>query len=364
MREHRNNGREITEGGSGGLTIHTESIPRGSSVLTETFYNESVPGEPVHSGGSVRHLERLPKRFSIPIKPDRDGYLGRECPVKECRGYFKITPGTGLTGPIPCHCPYCGHLAEMSKFTTKAQVEYAKSLVIRQVTDAFHADLKSMEFDHRPRGTFGIGISMKVTRNGPHPIHHYREKQLETEVVCDDCTLRFAIYGVFGWCPDCGSHNSVQILGKNLELAKKELALAQSVDKDLSEHLIGDALENIVSAFDGFGREVCQRKGAEIRFQNLGGARKRVQEVFGFDFAGGLSATEWDTACRVFQKRHLLAHKMGVIDEDYVQKSSDPGAIVGRKVRVTAEEVATALAIIESLGKALYAGVLKTACHE
>jgi hypothetical protein len=66
-------------------------------------------------------------------------------------------------------------------------------------------------------------------------------------------------------------------------------------------------------------------------------------------------------ACRVFQKRHLLAHKVGVIDEDYIQKANDPGAILGRKVRVTANEVAAATAIIERLGKALYAGVLKTA---
>lgn len=309
----------------------------------------------------MRHLESLPNRFSISIKPDKDGYLGRECPVKTCKGYFKITPGTGLKGRIPCHCPYCGHSGEMSDFTTKAQIEYAKSVVIRQVTDALHEDLKDMEFNHPPRGAFGIGISMKVTRDGPHPIRDYREKQLETEVICDKCTLRYAIFGVFGWCPDCGAHNSAQILGKNLELAKKELTLAQSVEKDLAEHLIGDALENVVSAFDGFGREVCERKGAEIRFQSLGGARKRVLEMFGFDFADSLPAADWETACRVFQKRHLLAHKMSVIDEDYIQKGNDPGAILGRKVRVTADEVAAAIAIIEALGKALYAGVLKTA---
>ena len=309
----------------------------------------------------MRHLESLPNRFNISIKPDKDGYLGRECPVKTCKGYFKTTPGTGLKGRIPCHCPYCGHSGEMSDFTTKAQIEYAKSMVIRQVTDALHADLKDMEFNHPPRGAFGIGISMKVTRDGPHPIRYYTEKELETEVVCDKCTLRYAIFGVFGWCPDCAAHNSRQILGKNLELAKKELALAQSVEKDLAEHLIGDALENVVSAFDGFGREVCERKGAEIRFQSLGGACKRVQEVFGFDIADSLPAADWVTACRVFQKRHLLAHTMGVIDEDYIQKADDTGAILGRKVRVTADEVAAAIAIIETLGKALYARVLKTA---
>ena len=124
----------------------------------------------------MRHLESLPNRFNISIKPDKDGYLGRECPIKACKGYFKITPGTGLKGRVPCHCPYCGHSAKMSDFTTKAQIEYAKSVVIRQVTDAIHEDLKDMEFDHPPRGAFGIGISMKVTRDGPHPIRHYREK--------------------------------------------------------------------------------------------------------------------------------------------------------------------------------------------
>lgn len=123
---------------------------------------------------------------------------------------------------------------------------------------------------------FGIGISMKLQPSSPLPIRHYREKQLETEVVCDNCTLRYAIYGVFGWCPDCGVHNSLQILTKNLELARKELTLAQSADAELSNHLIGDALENVVSAFDGFGREICSRKGADIRFQNITGARRRV----------------------------------------------------------------------------------------
>ena len=41
----------------------------------------------------MRHLESLPNRFNIPIKPDKGGYLGRECPIKACKGYFKITLG-------------------------------------------------------------------------------------------------------------------------------------------------------------------------------------------------------------------------------------------------------------------------------
>jgi hypothetical protein len=303
-------------------------------------------------------LERLGNQISIPISPDEEGYVGRECPVETCLGYFKITPGTGLKGPAPCHCPYCGHSGDQRTFFTPEQIEYAKSVAIRRFLDAVHQDFKALEFDHKPQGIFGIWISMKVTHSAPHPIRYYREKQLETKVVCDKCTLKFAIYGVFGWCPDCGTHNSLQILSKNLELAKKELALAVTVDADLAEHLVGDALENVVSAFDGFAREICSQKSADIRFQNLIGASRRVQEAFGFDFADELNADSWRDICRIFQKRHLLAHKMGVIDAEYVQKANDPGAVVGRRIRVAQDEVSLAISLVETLGQRLFKGLL------
>lgn len=307
---------------------------------------------------STSNLDNLGKQFSIPITPDDDGYIGRECPVEDCLGYFKITPGTGVKGPAPCFCPYCGHKGGSNTFFTQEQIEYAKSVVLRKVTDAIHKDLKSLEFEHKPQGLFGIGLSLKVQRSAPLPIRYYREKELETAITCDSCTLRYAIYGVFGWCPDCGVHNSLQILVKNLELARKELTLAVTAEPDLANHLIGDALENAVSAFDGFGRELCQRKSIEVRFQNLTAARRRVQDAFGFDFADALRPDEWDAARRAFQKRHLLAHKMGVIDDDYIQKANDPGAVLGRRIALSQEEVEGSISIVGALGRRLFSGVL------
>lgn len=309
----------------------------------------------------TRNLERLGNQISVPIKADDDGYVGRECPEETCLGYFKITFGTGLKGPAPCHCPYCGHTDDQNKFWTQEQLEYAQSVVIRQVTNALRQDLKSMEFDYKPRGGFGIGISLKVTNGPPHAIRYYREKKLETHVVCENCTLRYAIYGVFGWCPDCGIHNSRQILTKNLELAQKELVLADAVEGELAEHLIGDALENAVSAFDGFGRAISSQKAHEIRFQSLAGARHNVQDAFGFDFADALDTKSWDFICRMFQKRHLLSHKMGVIDDEYVQKANDSTAIAGRKVAVSRDEVQACLALVQKMGDRLYDGILPKA---
>lgn len=305
----------------------------------------------------MRHLRQLGNQFSIPIPRDENGYLGRECP--ECERYFKITPGTGLSGEnLPCHCPYCGHSAPQDQFFTKDQIEYAKSVVFSKVTGAVIKDLKSLEFNHRPKGPFGIGISMKV-EGRPQPIRHYSEEELEEEVVCDHCTLRYTVYGTFAFCPDCGQHNSLQILEKNLAVARKQLDLAATVDGDLSAQLVADALENCVSAFDGFGREACRvyarkasnpSKAEAIAFQNLGGAKLNVQSLFGFDLSSGLLPDEWSSLARCFQKRHLLAHNMGIVDDEYLRKTNDPGAKVGRKIMILPDEVLAMLTLARKLG--------------
>jgi len=48
-----------------------------------------------------------------------------------------------------------------------------------------------------------------------------------------------------------------------------------------------------------------------------------------------------------------------VVDEDYLKKASDPGAIIGRKVAVSSQEVTTAIAIVEELGRRLFDALLK-----
>lgn len=310
----------------------------------------------------MRHLDNLGSQFSISIPPDEDGLIGRECPVPECESYFKIQLGTGLKDEnLPCYCPYCGHAAGADKFFTKAQVEYAQSVVLNQVTGAVLKDLKSLEFNHRPRGAFGIGISMKVSGQ-PTPIRYYREKQLETEVVCDQCTLRYMIYGVFGFCPDCGVHNSLHILKTNLQLVEKMLAVAKTQEQAVARSLIENCLEDCVSAFDGFGREICRihakvltdpAKVEKVSFQNLEGAKQNVKELFKVDLSAGLTSDEWKAAVQGFQKRHLLSHTMGVVDAEYVRKSGDTQAFIGRKVNIDASEVQALGQIIGKLGRYL-----------
>jgi hypothetical protein len=313
-----------------------------------------------------QNLKRLGNGVSMSISPDENGYLGRECPEQSCEGYFKIKLGTGLTGPdLPCVCPYCGHKGPHDSFWTKAQIEYLHSVALRRFSDAIHKDLKQLEFDHKPRGAFGIGLSLKVKSGAPVPIRHYVEKELETYVACDQCTLEYAVYGVFGYCPDCGAHNSLQILRKNLDLALKQLALTETVtERDLKEHLTGDALENCVSAFDGFAREACRIRAAKsadpsqcigLSFQNLPRAATRMQKLFSIDLPSCVQPAEWQAAHIAFMRRHLLAHRAGVVDQQYLDETGEPSINLGRKVVVSASEVRALAGVILQIARHLVA---------
>jgi hypothetical protein len=198
------------------------------------------------------------------------------------------------------------------------------------------------------------------------PIGHYQEKRLETEVLCENCTLMYMIYGVFAFCPDCRSHNSLQILTKNLEVAEKQVALSAQLEGELANHLIADALENAVSSFDGFGRETCRvnaakasnpTKAENISFQNPSGARTNFLQMFGKDFGKNIDANDWQFLIRCFQKRHLLAHKMGVVDAAYLATTGDTAAVEGRKVQIIGDEVQRLFTCLRRLGLELIASL-------
>lgn len=51
-----------------------------------------------------------------------------------------------------------------------------------------------------------------------------------------------------------------------------------------------------------------------------------------------------------FKKRHVIAHKLGVIDEQYVRTANDPDAVAGRKVRLAKAEVDELNRLLERIG--------------
>lgn len=316
---------------------------------------------------STRSLRQLGNVISVPISLDAAGYLGRECPNEDCLGYFKVIPGTGLPGTHPCICPYCGTKEDHDHFWTRDQLKYAESSAFRDVVAAFDKELKGLEFDIKPASNalLGIGMSLKVQPGRPVPLHRYSEKRLETEVVCDRCTLRYAIYGVFGYCPDCGVHNNLGILEANLALVEKMLQLAAGLDDPgLAAKLVENALEDCVSAFDGWGRGTVAAfaakaadpdAAARVSFQNVTKAQAKVLRLFSFDLAAAGGTAEFAAVNKLLQKRHLVAHRMGVVDQEYIDSTGDRSTVVGRKVGISSAEIHACLGALRTLATAFVA---------
>ncbi len=73
--------------------------------------------------------------------------------------------------------------------------------------------------------------------------------------------------------------------------------------------------------------------------------------MFGIDLASPFKADEWRLLVQGFQKRHLIAHRMGVVDQAYINATGDLRAVVGRKVDIDSAEVAVVLLLVRKLGR-------------
>ena len=299
--------------------------------------------------------------FSIPLKLDENGLIGRECPNPECEGYFKIKFGTGILqeGYDKCFCPYCGYEGTQEKFYTKDQINFINSYIVNEVQNIFEDGAKKWDRELRSstKNSF-IKLSLDFKRTSPkHHIAYYAEKNLETTITCDNCTLEYAIYGKFAYCPDCGINNSLQIFTANLDLAKKLLDQSNhQTDERFKEYLKYKVVESIVSAFDSFGKNCLslyikdtQQENFVISFQNLDKAVKRIINEFSINIMSSLSDNEIELINKLFQIRHLIAHNDGIVDQSYINKTNDKNVIIGRKINFFDEEIFQSIIIIEKI---------------
>jgi len=170
--------------------------------------------------------------FAIPLRPDDDGMIGRECPNENCQPkYFKVSadqgPGTSST-PQELTCPYCGEIANKQRFHTKEQVEWAKSQIARNVQLSFQDALKSSIQPVRSKSGF-LSISVEFKPGYIPNVRQYAEEKLKRIVQCDKCKGNYAVYGVSYNCPFCGHGNLLLHVKRSVEIIRRQLEAEQLV---------------------------------------------------------------------------------------------------------------------------------------
>jgi len=56
---------------------------------------------------------------------------------------------------------------------------------------------------------------------------------------------------------------------------------------------------------------------------------------------------------RFFQQRHLLAHRDGFVDQDYIDRTDDVACSVGQRLVIWEQSIIQLAGLIEKLGSAL-----------
>lgn len=264
-------------------------------------------------------------------------------PTDAQRLRMKQPPGTKKTV-----CPYSGIIDDDDAFTHPADVEAAKATIAHAAAADMQAAVREM-FSGLARKHKSITFESSPTRSKPKP--RFRRKDLMRDLVCDHCGRDYGVYAISLFCPDCGAPNLALHFAREVELVNAQVDLAEALDEELEElayRLLGNAHEDVLTAFEAtlkvaYRHGVSQReegasavKPVKNDFQNVGKGRERYA-LFGFDPFASLSAADLKILELNIQKRHVIGHNLGVIDEKFAELAE--GAKIGETLALIGDDI-------------------------
>ncbi len=323
--------------------------------------------------------------FNVSLPPDGDGRIARECLHDQCSpGYFKVKNGTGITGNhTEAFCPYCRSSAEPSDFSTKEQIRYAKDIVTREAEKSVVSMMKdALGLDSSGRKKLGGGflsIEMSMKEDSPRHIRRPFEEELLRAVICPHCGLDHAVFGLATWCADCGADIFLEHVKAEYNVVHSMLSDVERRRSDLGPRIaardIENCLEDVVSIFEAVLKAMLSRhlrttgkSDEEIHvllkdrirngFQNPKRAMEIIRNRMQQELFDEISAEEVEQLCSTFDKRHPITHNLGIVDRKYLENAY-AAEREGREIRVTNEEIETAITLSITVLSALHLRAFK-----
>jgi uncharacterized Zn finger protein (UPF0148 family) len=313
----------------------------------------------------IRELHRMEEgmRVSIQLKLDDDGYLDRKCPSKECNVDFKVhfEDWRNKVADEVVYCPICRYQAASTEWNTQAQNQQIKTEAERYVHDRLGKAISTntRRFNRsQPRDNF-IKLSMSY-RPGllPVVIPAAANEILRQQYTCEKCASRYSSLGAAFFCPACGHNSAIAMLDASVRTVQKTLENLQEIretltkgrDPDTAEDTVRQLCENglvkLLSSFQCFAEALFDRipnraafNPRRNLFQNLQESDHLWRLAIGGGYADMLSASEYSALVIFFQQRHILAHKEGIVDQDYLDRSGDQRYALGQRLVIRGEAV-------------------------
>lgn len=317
------------------------------------------------------------RTVSVALPEDADGYLDRQCPFTSCNSTFKVL-GEHWDEKVrdeEVFCPVCRHSAAATQWATEEQLRYAEEKILAQVQGDLDAALSADAdaFNRAQRGSTGlISMSMSFSPDSP-PI------QLSTPVLdamrqrysCSECACAFATVGAGFFCPACGKESHLSTfddtiaharftLGKVDELASfAESSGSPGSAALVRRELVEATILRLVAAFQTFAELTYLSVPGHVGklkknvFQRLDDSSTLWKNLIGEGYQELLSTEQYDDLVRLFQQRHLLEHRGGIVDAIYIAKSGDMTYAVGQRLVLHPDNARRYLDVVEALASAL-----------
>lgn len=308
------------------------------------------------------------------IHSDEKGYLDRKCPNENCLFEFKVNmqDWEDKVSDDEVHCPLCGQIAPSDSWYTYEQLDAMQEIATNWARNYTLGEIDKM-FGSLARSTRNNKyIKITYKRNRPvtfvnNPIGAKEEWNLD--ITCEKCGTRYSVIGSAYFCPCCGYNSASNVFDNSMNTITKmvqsldemKATLTDQFDMDTAEAMCRSMLENsfgqVVSAFQKF---------AQCKFKEISGIEKRVNDFqmvdkgsqyfrneTGSGYEAFLSSDELIRMKLYFQRRHIIEHNTGIVDQKYIDNSGDNDYSVGQRIVVKTCEALDLITIIKKLSSGI-----------
>lgn len=321
-----------------------------------------------------RELNRLEQglTLSIPVEPDEEGYFDKKCPAENCLFQFKVNAEdwVNLFLDEAVYCPMCRHEAPADSWWTTEQIEYAREQAVEHVRgligDSLHKMARRFNASQPKNGFIRMSMEVSGTRGYRAVVPIPSSETLELQIQCEECSARFAVIGSAFFCPCCGTNSvlrtfddamrKVLVKLESVSLLRSQFASMGKRDESeiLARSLVETALSDCVVAFQRLSEKLYETLPNAVAtrsnvFQRIPDGSKLWSDAVGSGYEDWLSGEELATLNILFQRRHLLAHTEGIVDQKYIDRSEDSTYQLGQRIVVSESDVRQLVHLITKL---------------
>ena len=299
------------------------------------------------------NMNPTPEAPMVPVMlvSDKEGLFGRTCP--KCAAYFRTANVAQVL-----HCPYCSIKGNLIRFTTQNQLRFIDE-IRKQYLDGFSGkEVEEIDLD---------AIAQALPDN--RPSWAYSEELQQHSFSCGKCSNRFDILGEYGCCPVCGARNSLQVVMSHFDALEAQFEFAKTtITQRHDREIEWEKMTKCISDFEAMARDIqrqlarlpmtpARRKDVEqISYQQILKADEMMRSFFSIELLEGLASTEKDFLNKMFNRRHILTHNAGRVDQEYLDRTSDSGVRLHEKIAVRSREIARLIPLLKKIATNLFEG--------